>query len=168
MFKKVLIIATAALAAIVLADHILVIGSSGRGTATTHDGRVGTFHYSVSKRTAPEHHPQFHGSLSFEQHHNHHGPWVRIQMGTPSVVNGVDGGVCEFSGRGSLTRMVKGHQVTEHGTVSARVVDRRDPHHTPHNPPDLFLVRFTSAHTTFLFDGTVHSGDLVVFHRREH
>lgn len=168
MFKKALIITTVALAALVLANHITVIGSNGRGTATTQDGRVGSFNYSVSKRTDGVHHPVFHGSLSFEQHENHHGPWARIQMGVPSVVNGVDGGVCEFSGPGSLTRMVKGHQQTEHGTVSARVVDRRNPHHTPHNPPDLIRVRFMNEHTTFLFDGTVHSGDLVVFTRQEH
>lgn len=167
MFKKALIIAAASLAAFALAHHVTVIGSYGRGTATTHDGRIGTFHYSVSKRTDGVHHPQFQGSLSFEQHDNKHGPWVRIQMGTPSVVNGVNGGVCEFSGPGSLTRMVKGHPETVHGTVSANVVDRRNPHHTPHNPPDLFRVRFMNEHTTFIFDGTVHSGDLVVFSRTE-
>ncbi len=168
MLKKTLIIASVALATVALANHILAIGSYGKGTAATHDGRVGSFHFSVTKRTAPGHHPAFEGSLRFEQQQNHNGPRVLVQMGRPAAVNGVDGGVCEFSGPGSLTRVVKGHHETLHGTVSANVVDRRNPNHTPHNSPDLIRVRFVNANTTFTFDGTVHSGDLVVFSRQEH
>ena len=169
MLKKLCFLSVLCLAALAVASHILAIGSHGSGTATTQDGRNGAFHFSVVKRTSQGHHPAFEGSLRLEQHHSKHGPWVLVQMGRPTVVNGVEGGVCEFSGPGSLTRLVEGHQQTVHGTVSANVVDRRNPHHTPHNPPDLIRVRFVDKHNqTFMFDGTVHSGDLVVFSRQEH
>jgi hypothetical protein len=167
MLRKVLILCFAGFATVALAHHILAIGSNGSGTATTHDGRVGTFHHSVVKRTAPKHHPTFDGSLAFEQHANHFGPWVSIQMGRPTAV-AVAGTVCEFSGAGSLSRLVNGHKVTEHGHVSVPVNDRRNPHHTPHNDPDTFSIQFVNKGTTFSFDGTLHNGDLVVFSRQEH
>lgn len=168
MLKRLALVLVAGFATVAFAHHILAVGSYGRGTATTHDGRVGSFHYSVTKRTAEGHHPQFEGSLRFEQQQNHHGPFVLIQMGRPSAV-AVNGHACEFAGPGSLTRTVKGHHETVHGQVSVFVNDRRNPHHTPHNDADLFRIQFTDKHnTTFTFDGTVHSGDLVVFSRQEH
>ncbi|MEO7453636.1 MAG: hypothetical protein ABIV13_02605 [Fimbriimonadales bacterium] len=169
MLKKLCFLSVLCFAALAAASHILAIGSHGSGTATTQDGRNGSFHFSVVKRTAKGHHPTFEGSLRFEQHHNNHGPWILVEMGRPSVVSGGKGGVCEFAGTGSLTRVVEGHQQTVHGTVTARVVDRRNPHHTPHNPADLIRVSFVDKHNqTFTFDGTVHSGDLAVFSRQEH
>lgn len=168
MLKRLALVLAVGLATVALAHHILAIGSYGRGTATTHDGRVGTFHYSVSKRTAQGRHPMFEGSLRFEQHANHHGPYVLIQMDRPAAV-AVNGHAGEFSGPGSLTRTVKGHHQTVHGTVSVFAHDRRNPHHNPHGDPDVFRIHFTDKHnTTFSFDGSVHSGDLVVFSRQEH
>jgi len=166
MLKKLLVLSAIAITTIALA-HILAVGSYGRGAATTHDGRVGAFDYSVSKRTAEGHLPQFEGRLRFEQHQNHAGRWVVIEMGKPAMV-GVVGNVCEFAGRGSLTRERNGHHETVYGHVSVRVVDRRNLHH-PHNDPDLFRIVFQDAHhNSFRFDGLVDHGDLVVFSRHEH
>ncbi|MBA3726354.1 MAG: hypothetical protein H0W86_07845 [Armatimonadetes bacterium] len=166
MLKKLLVLSAVGITAIALAD-ILAVGSYGHGTTAAHDGRVGSFDYSVSKRTAEGHPPQFEGRLRFEQYQNHAGRWVVIEMGTPAMV-GVIGNVCEFAGRGSLTRERNGHQETVYGHVSVRVVDRRNLYH-PHNDPDVFRITFQDAHqNTFSFDGLVDHGDLVVFSRREH
>lgn len=85
MTRKLFVLFALGVTAVVVADHIIAIGSSGRGSATTHDGRTGTLHYSVLKRTAKGHNDQFEGSLRFEQLGNHHGPWVLVEMGRPTA-----------------------------------------------------------------------------------
>jgi hypothetical protein len=167
MLKRVFVAAILSLAAFALADHILAVGSYGRGTAVAADGRVGSFNYSVVKRTSEGHDPAIEGHLVFEQHHNDFGRFVRIEMFTPHIVD-VAGNVCEFVGPGTLTRLIKGERFTVHGRVSVRVADRRPEHDVTHDP-DTFRINFTDKHeTSYSFDGRVHDGDLVVFTRREH
>lgn len=166
MLKRGLVFCAVGLAAVALANHILVVGSEGEGAAVTGDGRVGGFNYSVIKRTTAEHRPLLRGRLRFEQRANDHGPWALIEMRGPSAI-GARGNVAEFTGPGSLTRLVRGHRVTLQGHISVRVVDRRNPHHASDHP-DQFRIHFTSRQTNFSFDGKLHNGDLVVFSRREH
>lgn len=159
MLRRTLILATASLAALALADHILVQGSSGQGTATG-GGREGQFHYAAESRTDGVH-TRLHGRLAFTEHH----AGVTIMMGTLDKL-AVNGNVATFNGRGSLTRSGQ-HGV--HGFVYVVATNNRDLHH-PHNPPDTFSIEFHDEHhnMVYSFRGEVGHGDLTVFTRRAH
>ena len=163
--KKPLIFAFASLAAFALADGLLV-SSTGKGGATTSDGRVGSFDYAVSKRTASNGAVKFEGRLRFEQRPNDHGRYVLIEMGAPDGLGlGANPSVCEFGGRGVLVLIVEGRRVNYGGRVSVRVVDNRNEAH-PAGDPDAFRIRFTGERgLTFAFEGRVDRGDLIVTSR---
>ena len=161
--KSTLILAAAALAALALAN-VLIVGSTGRGRAATSDGRTGSFDYAVSKRTASTGAVKFEGKLRFEQGANANGPYVLIEMGVPSVVGvSANGKVCEFSGKAVLvTTDAKNNRVKFGGTVSVRSADLRiAPIVT--GDPDTFRIRFVGEKgLTYGFEGRLTSGDIVV------
>lgn len=171
MLKRMLLIGVAAMAAIALADHILVVGSEGTGRAVSADNRVGEFRYNVRKATAEGHHPRLDGSLRFAQAATAAHPGLVIEMGKPRYVEvPPDSHVCEFGGPGTLTiRRPNGSRHSIRGRVDCRVVDRRNPT-TNTGDPDLFRIRFSSEHSdhAYHFEGHLTHGDLVVFRRRTH
>jgi hypothetical protein len=171
MIKRLLLIGVAAIAACALADHILVVGSEGQGTAQSEDGRRGEFRYNVRKASTEGHRPRFDGSLRFAQVATSTHPGLVIEMGRPSYVEvPPDSHVCEFGGPGVLVlRRLNGTREQIRGRVDCRVVDRRFPDH-PENPADIFRIRFHAAHgdRTYSFEGLVTHGGLVVFRRRAH
>lgn len=170
MLKKLFLLAIVSCAAIAVADHILVVGSEGHGSALTSDGRRGNFDYRAVKTTAPHHRPRFDGQLRFEQLHTSAHRGVLIEMGRPSFV-GVSGNVCEFGGAGVMrVQTASGHHELVRGRVSVRVVDNRHPHHEHEHDPDIFRIHFASLHgnISYSFEGLVDHGDLAVFSRHSH
>ena len=160
MMKKTLVVSLWLLAALALADGLL-LGSSGKGRLDTADGRTGSFTYDVSKRIASNGKATFAGKLRFEQQPNTAGPYALIEMGVPSTLT-ENGNVCEFSGHGILTALVDGKRVQFGGTVSVRVSDRHDPA-TSAGDPDTFRIRFLGEKgLTFSSEGLLTSGDLIV------
>ena len=165
--KKFSAVLLALAATLALADHLIVTGSGGHGMATTVNGRMGNFHYSLFKTIQAGHHDVLSGSLQFEEVASHAGHRAVVKMGRPSTVT-VHGNWCRVQGNGSLTRMVNGHEVTVHGSVTLNATDRRNNFH-PHNPADIFRLTFTNGHgTTYAFDGLVTTGDLWVYTRHSH
>ncbi len=158
--KKPLVFGFAMLAAIALADGILA-GSYGKGASTSADGRVASFDYSETKRTASNGNTKFEGRLRFEQRQNDHGRYVLIEMGVADAL-GVSGNVCEFGGRGHLIVISNNRRVSYNGRVSVRAVDRRNAEH-PKGDPDLLRIRFVGERDlTFEFEGPLREGDLKV------
>lgn len=165
--KKLCVFLVCAGAALAVADHLIITGSGGHGSAMTLNGRVGAFHYTAFKTIQAGHHDVLSGSLHFEESESHAGHRAVVKMGRPSSVS-VSGNWCRFVGNGSLTRMVNGHEVTVHGVVTVNATDRRNTYH-PHDPADIFRLTFTNGHgVTYGFDGLVHSGDLWVYRRHGH
>lgn len=158
--KKPLILSFAMFAAIALADGILA-GSYGKGSAVTTDGRIASFDYSETKRTASNGSQKFEGKLRFEQRQNDHGRYVLIEMSAADAL-GVSGNVCEFGGRGRLTILVNKKPASFGGRAYVRAVDRRNLEH-PNLDADQFRIRFIGEKDlTFDFEGLVREGDLKV------
>jgi hypothetical protein len=161
--KRFLVISALSLAALALAVNGSV-GSEGRGTARSQDGRIGRFEYRVVKTTVGEH-TNLEGRLRFEQVANAAGRPALIEMGTPRIVN-VEENICRFAGHGSLT-VPDGHggHRTLRGTVHGVAVDIRT--HAHPEGHDRFEINFAAAErgVTFSFAGQVGDGDLVVFKR---
>jgi hypothetical protein len=161
--KRILVISALSLAALALAVNGSV-GSEGRGTARTQDGRIGRFEYRVVKTTIGEH-SNLEGRLRFEQVANAAGRPALVEMGTPRTV-GVENNICRFAGPGSLT-IPDGHggHRTIRGSVHGVAADIRT--HAHPDGHDRLEINFSAGehNITFNFAGQVGDGDLVVFTR---
>lgn len=164
MLKKLTVACVLSVTALASAFPILVVGSFGKGAATSDAGKIARFDYSVLKRTADGRQPQYEGRLRFEQKGDSSSAPVLIEMGRPHGVN-VQERTCEFAGQGTLTTIHEGQRVQLHGRVSGVVTDARNPEH--HDGIDVISIKFEDAQgRTFQFKGQVNHGDLVVFVRQ--
>lgn len=166
LMRKVAIAGATALAAVVLAQGVALIGARGHGSAVAEDHRVAEFRLNVAKLTSDP--PRMEGSFSAHiVGSDRRGVAIDLRHLRNVVVSGEHRNVCEFGGAAVMRVRTPSGVETVEGLLAVRVADNRTPTNPNLDRPDLIHLRFTKpgTHIDYTFTGRVRQGDIDVFVR---
>ncbi len=149
-------------AALALAQGVVLMGARGQGAAVSEDHRRAEIRVDVRKLTSNP--PRMGGNFSVVIN-GPDAPLVRIELRELRGlrVGGDHHNICEFGGQAVFT--VRTPQGLQHrpGALHVRVADNTGAHQ-----PDQIHLEFTPAasNDTYRFAGTVRRGDINVYIRR--
>jgi hypothetical protein len=164
MVKKLGTVGLIAVAALAVAQGVVLMGARGQGAAVSEDHRRAEFRMDVHKLTSVP--PRLAGNFSATVN----GPEMRqvhieLRELRGLQVSGTNRNICEFGGRAVLT--VRTPQGLQHkpGALHVRVADNASSPGA--NTPDLIRILFTpdGSTETYRFAGAVRHGDIKVYIR---